>query len=160
MPAETIAPRSSKTLNSSTANPAALPGANMADEASQTLKRTGEAVNQMTGEALSCCSDTLAAALQAGTEASMLMSELSRAFLETCSATSLTFAEIMRESLACRTPADLALLQDKGMNALNGTLEASTKHYNDMFSAYSRALEPLMARAANAPERMFRAIAD
>lgn len=130
------------------------------DEASQTLKRTRDSLNRIANEAAACCSDTMSAAIESGAEASRRMQEVGGSIFTSYMGAVTTFTDLGRDTLTCRTPADAAALQKKTFEAFTATMDASSKFYDSLFNAWSQSMTPVVARAADTPERMFRAIAD
>ena len=130
------------------------------DEITQAIEWSGESFDQIARETVSCCSDTLTAAMQSGTRASHLVADLGRSYMDACTGAAATFAELAGDSMACRTPADMAALQKKSSEAANKLLEANIAMWSTLYGAWSKPFEPVVARAADAPERLFRAMAD
>jgi len=130
------------------------------DEVTQAIEQSGESLDHIARETMSCCSDTLSAAVQSGTRATQYAAELSRSYLDACAGAATTFAELAGDSLACRTPADIAALQKKSSEAAGKIFEANIALMSNLYGAWSKTFEPVVARAADAPERLFRAMAD
>ncbi len=130
------------------------------DEITQTIKRSGESLDHIARETMSCCSDTVTAAVNSGVEASQFLTEVTRSYLEACAGSAMSAMQLARESTACRTPADVLALQKKGYESVSALAEASVKLSSDFYAAWSKALQPALARVTDAPERMFRAFAD
>ncbi len=130
------------------------------NEGIATFKEASESANHIAGEYTSMCSDTFATALQSGTQVASMMTDVGRAYADAFACYTTTLAEIARESMTCRTPADVVALQKKSMDGLNTMVEASAKVYGGMFAAWSKAAEPIVARISDAPERLFRAVAE
>jgi len=130
------------------------------DEVTQTIERSSEALDHIARATVSCCNDTLTAAMQSGTRASHLMADLGRSYMDACTNAASTFAELAGDGMSCRTPADFAALQKKSSEAANRMFEANIALWSDLYGAWSRTFEPVVARAADAPERLFRAMAD
>lgn len=134
--------------------------ATVQDEVTQTIERSGESLDHIARETMSCCGDTLTAAMQSGTRASNLVAEVSRSYLDACTGVAATMAELAGDSMACRTPADVAALQKKTSEAASKMVEANIAFWSDLYGAWSKSVEPVVARVADAPERLFRALAD
>lgn len=140
-----------------TSKPIARP---IVNEATETLKRTRDSVTHVSGEYAAICSDTLAAAMETGSLTSKLLVEMNQTYMEACTGNLSAFAEISRDSLACRTPADLLALQQKAAEAVTASVNTTSKFYGGLFAVFSQAMDPLVARASHAPERLFKALAD
>ncbi len=134
--------------------------ADTSDEITETINRSGASLDHIARETLSCCTDTLAAAMNSGTEASHVLSAVSRSYMDACASSANTAMELARDSLACRTPADVLAFQKKGFEAGNAMFGASVKLCSDLYNAWSASLVPVLARVTDVPERMFRAVAD
>jgi len=132
----------------------------LVNEATETLKRTRDSVTHVSGEYAAICSDTLAAAMETGSLTSKRLVEMNQTYMEACTGTLSAFAEISRDSLACRTPADLLALQQKAAEAVTASVNTTSKFYGGLFAVFSQAMDPLVARASYAPERLFKALAD
>jgi len=132
----------------------------MQDEVTQAIEQSGESLDHLARETASCCSDTLTAAMQSGTRASQYLADIGRSYFDACTETATTFAQLAGDGLTCRTPADFAALQKKSSDATSRLLEANMALWSNMYGAWSKTVEPVMARAADAPERLFRAMAD
>jgi hypothetical protein len=140
--------------------PAKKSAADLPDEAIQTLKRTSDSVQHIAGEGLAAYTDTLATLMQTGSQTSKLIMAMNKSYMDACSAVMINMAEIARECMTCRTPADVVDLQKKAMETMTDTVTSTGKLYSDTFTAFSSAVEPLVARTSDVPERMFRALAD
>lgn len=121
--------------------------------------RKHEALDHIAQTCMSVCSDNLEAALESGSRTSHLAADMGRSYIDVCSAFAVEMSEIARESLTCRSPSDVMALQDKALDVLGTTFDASRKVYGDLFAGYNRALEPVFERAMGGPERMLQAIA-
>ena len=130
------------------------------NEGIETMKEASESATHIATEYTSMCSDTLAATLQSSTQVAHMLSDVGRTYADACACCASTMPEIARESFTCRTPGDFVNLQKKSMDGLNAVVEASAKVYGGIFAAYSKAFEPVVARMTDAPERLFRAVAD
>lgn len=130
------------------------------NEGAETLKNATDSLNRVTGECTAMCTDTMAAAMESGARTSQLMSELAKSYMEVCGASAVTMAEIGRESFTCRSPADIVALQKKAVQSFTETFAESNKVYGHIFATWSKAFEPLVARVADGPERLFSAMAD
>lgn len=135
-------------------------GGETTQEAITTVNQARDSLNQIAGGYMSVCSDTLAAAMESGSQTSRLAADMGRAYLDACGTAAANFAEIARDSLVCRSPVEAAALQKKAMDAFAGSFDATRKLYSDLFANYTRALEPLFTRTADIPERMMRAVTD
>jgi len=125
-----------------------------------TIREASESANHIAGEYAAMCSDTLAATLQSGTQVAHMLTDVGRTYADACACTASTLAEIARESVTCRSPNDVVALQKKSMDGLNAIVEATSRVYGGLFAAWSKAMEPVVARMSDAPERLFRAAAD
>jgi hypothetical protein len=134
--------------------------ADASDEMTQTINRSGEALDHIARETLSCCTDTLAAAMNSGSETSHLLSAVTRAYMDACTRSATTVMDLARDGMTCKTPADVLAVQKKGFEATHTMFEASTKLCSDLYDAWSQSLVPVLTRATDVPERMFRAVAD
>lgn len=132
----------------------------VANEATETLQRTRESVSHMSGEYVAICTDTLSAAMETGSLTSKLLVEMNQTYMEACTGNLSAFAEISRDSLACRSPADLLALQQKAAEAITASVNSTSKFYGNLFNVFSQAVDPLVTRASHAPERLFKALAD
>ena len=132
----------------------------LSNEGVDTVKEVSESANHIAGEYTSMCSDTFAAALQSSSQVAQMMSDIGRTYADACACCVSTMAEISRDSMACRNPADMVALQKKSMDGFHAMFEVSAKVYGGIFAAWSKAAEPLVARMSDAPERMFRSVAD
>jgi len=134
--------------------------ADASDEITQTINRSGESLDHIARETLSCCADTLTAAMNSGSETSHMLSAVTHAYVDACTRSATAVMDLARDGAACRTPADVLALQKKGFEATNTMFEASTKLCSDLYDAWSKSMMPVLARATDVPERMFRAVAD
>ncbi len=160
MPADTLSPRAAKAASTK-----AIPAADAAadarvDENLATLQQTGETIDHASAECRNIISDNIAAAVETGTLTSQLIAAFGKSYVEAYNTSMHTISEISRDAAACRTPADFAELQKRSMALFTGSFNANSKRCSDMFGIYTKALEPLVARAAFAPERLFKAVAD
>jgi len=130
------------------------------NEGVSTLREAGESANHIAAEYAAMCSDSLAATLQSGTQVANMLNEISRTYADACACTASTLAEIARESVTCRSPNDVVALQKKSMDGMNAIVEATFRVHGGLFAAWSKAMEPVVARLSDAPERIFRAVAD
>ena len=153
MPADTASPRTPRH-----ARPA--PEVDVANEGAETAKRVGESAGQVGAECVSMCSDTMAAALDTATRTSQVLAGIGLSCFENYSASVAEMSEIGREAVTCRSPADVVNVQKKAMESVTRNLAAGGKLYVEMFGAWSKAFQPLLARTMDAPERLFRAVAD
>jgi len=130
------------------------------DEITQTIKRSGESLDHIARETMACCNDTFSAAVKSGVETSQLLSEATRTYFEACAGSAASAMQLARDSLACRSPADMLTLQKKTYESASALAEASVKLSSDLYAAWSKAVQPTLAQATDTPERMFRAFAD
>lgn len=130
------------------------------DEVTETLRRSGESLDHITREGLRCYTDAMAAAMQSGMETSRMFADLGGSHMNAFVTSATVAADIARDSLLCRTPLDVAALQKRGFEAANAATESSIKLCQDLYGAWSKAFQPVIARVADVPERMFQAIAD
>lgn len=150
MSADNPSPRASRADRSAAAD----------NEGAETLKRAGEGAGAVGAECLTMCSDQFTAALESATRLSQFTSGIGKACFDNYSAAFADMTEIGREALTCRSPADLVNLQKKSIESASRALEAGGKLSLELFGALSQALQPLLARTLDTPERLFRAIAD
>ena len=180
MPADTIAPSrpapSQTTAPDAVAAQAAAPqkprpqsnggtrfrpdGFDRSEEGAATLTQTSDSLKRIGAACMTVGSDNMAALTEAGTLAGRLMTDMTKSYIDAISYAAVTYAGLGRDCLTCRTPADVVEFQKKALEGFTETYEASSKVYSNLFEAFSTAFEPLMARAADGPERMFRAFAD
>ncbi len=132
----------------------------IANEATETLQRTRESVSHMSGEYVAICTDTLTAAMETGSLTSKLLAKMNQSYMDACTGNLTAMAAIGRDSLACRSPADLLALQQKAAEAVTASFNSTSKFYGGLFAVFSQAMDPLMVRASHAPERLFKALAD
>ena len=176
MPADTIAP--SRPAPSQTTAPDAVAaqqklrpqsnggarfrpdGLDRSEEGAATLTQTSDSLKRIGATCMTVGSDNIAALTEAGALAGRLMTDMTRSYIDAVSYTAVTYVGLGRDCLTCRTPADVVEFQKKALEGFTETYEASSKVYSNLFEAFSTAFEPLMARAADGPERMFRAFAD
>ncbi|MGN6423215.1 MAG: hypothetical protein ACTHLA_07900 [Asticcacaulis sp.] len=124
------------------------------------LSGANESVNHITGEAMSCLSDNLNAAMESANQASRSVSEISKSYLDSFNGVMNSWNELAREGAACKTPEELIALQKKGFDPFKTFVEASFRFYGDLFSAYVSAVQPMLTRSAESPQRLLRAMAD
>ncbi|MGN6363466.1 hypothetical protein [Asticcacaulis taihuensis] len=180
MPADTIAPSrpapSQTTAPDAVAAQAAAPqkprpqsnggarprpdGLDRSEEGAATFVQASDGLKRMGAACMAVGSDNIAALTEAGALAGRLMTDMTRSYIDAVSYAAVTYAGLGRDCLTCRTPADVVEFQKKALEGFTETYEASSKVYSNLFEAFSTAFEPLMARAADGPERMFRAFAD
>ena len=129
-------------------------------EATETVKRASDSLNQIASECAAICSDDIAAAIETSSQSAKLFTELGRAYVEAITTSAETYVEIGREAMSCRTPADIVRLQKRTMESLNGSAEATAKIYSDVFETWSKAVDPFVTRITDGPQRLFRAFAD
>jgi hypothetical protein len=132
----------------------------MSNEAAETLKRTNDSLNQLASECAAICSADMAAAIETSTHGVELLTEMTRSYIDACTQAATNWAEIGRESLACRTPADFTNLQKRAVDSLNASFEVNGKLYKGLFESWSKSIDPFVARVADGPQRLFRAFAD
>ncbi len=138
-----------------------MPGdGRITDEAMATLKQGTDAFGQVANECAAIYTGDIAAAIETGTQGAKLMTELTKSYFDTCSASATTLAEVGREAMTCRTPADFLELQKRASAGLNASIEATGKLYGGLFECWSKAFDPFVARVADGPQRLFRAFAD
>lgn len=131
-----------------------------ADEGTTTLVQANDGAARIGAAFLTVGSDNLAAAIEANALCGRLITDMTKSSIDAVSNAAVTYAGLGRECLTCRTPADVIEFQKKAMEGITQTYVAATKLYSDLFESYSAAFEPLMARSADGPERVFRAFAD
>jgi hypothetical protein len=153
MPADTASHRSPRSTR-----PA--PEIEVVNEGAETAKRVGESAGLVGAECLTLCSDTLSAVVDSASRSSQVLAGIGLSCFENYSACVAEMSEIGREAVTCRSPADVVNVQKKAMESVSRSLEASGKLYLEMFGAWSKAYQPLLARTMDAPERLFRAVAD
>jgi hypothetical protein len=129
-------------------------------ETTETAKRASDSLNQIASECAAICSDDIAAAIETSSQSAKLFTELSRAYVEACTASAQTYVEIGREAMSCRTPADVVRLQKRAMEGLNESAEATARIYSGVFETWSKAMDPFVARITDGPQRLFRAFAE
>lgn len=180
MPADTIAPSrpapSQTTAPDAVAAQAAAPqkprpqpnggarprpdGLDRSEEGAATFVQASDGLKRISAACMTVGSDNIAALTEAGALAGRLMTDMTKSYIDAVSYAAVTYAGLGRDCLTCRTPADVVEFQKKALEGFTETYEASSKVYSNLFEAFSTAFEPLMARAADGPERMFRAFAD
>ena len=153
MPADSASPRNANTAPLGDTMP-------VSDEIDATLTNTRQSLNHMTGECLAINSDSLASAMASSSEVARLASEFGKSYMDVCGLAMGNFTAVSRQAMTCRTPEDLFRLQRKTFEGVGSTMEAVNKMYAGLFHAYSKALEPVISRVADGPERLFRAVAD
>jgi hypothetical protein len=159
MPADTVSPPP----QNKTVRPL-LDGAygmqNMSDESVATLNQANESLSRIGGAYMAVSSDNMAALIEAATLSGRLATDMTKSYVDAMSLAAVNYAGLGRDCLTCRTPADVVELQKKAMEGFNESCEAVNKVYSNLFETFSAAFQPLMARSADGPERMFRAFAD
>jgi hypothetical protein len=130
------------------------------DEALATLKQGSDAFSQVANECAAIYTGDIAAAIETGTQSAKLMTELTKSYFDTCAASATTIAEVSREAMTCRTPADFLELQKRATASLNASVEATGKLYAGLFEYWSKAFDPFVSRVADGPQRLFRAFAE
>ncbi len=140
--------------------PRVRPLPDSADEGTTTLAQANDGAARIGAAFLAVGSDNLAAAIEANALCGRLVTDMTKSSIDAVSNAAVTYAGLGREYLTCRTPADVIEFQKKAMEGATQTYVAATKLFSDLFESYSTAFEPLMARSADGPERMFRAFAD
>ncbi len=160
MPADTVASPAPKTAPRDHTRKSRLPFTVGTDEGMATLKQTGDSLNRVAGECMAICSDNMATAVESGTLAANLASQMGKVWMDAASCVATNMAEIGREAATCRTPADFVTVQKKAIDSMVETMTAANQMYSRIFATFGKAVDPLVARAADGPERMFRAFAD
>lgn len=153
MPADIVSTRSPR-------RPRPTPQIDTAHEGAETVQRVGESTGKIGAECLTMCSDTVAAAVDTASRTSQVLAGIGLSCFENYSASVAEMAEIGREAVTCRSPADVVNVQKRAMESVTRSLEAGSKLYVEMFGVWSTAFQPLLARTIDAPERLFRAVAD
>lgn len=134
--------------------------ANLSEEGAATFTQANDSLQRIGGAYMAISSDNMAALTEAGAQAGRLMTDMTKSYIDALSYAAVTYAGLGRDCLTCRTPADVVEFQKKAMEGFTETYEAVSKVYSNLFESFSTAFEPLMARSADGPERMFRAFAD
>jgi hypothetical protein len=158
MPADTASPRPARARASEASASDAI--SSVTNEATETLKRTHESLNQVASECAAICSDDMAAAIETSTRSIKFLTEMTQSYLDACTQSAAHWAEIGRESLACRTPADFINLQKRAIDSLNTSFEERGKLYQGLYESWSKSIDPFVARVADGPQRLFRTFAD
>jgi hypothetical protein len=135
-------------------------GRDRSEEGAATFVQASDGLKRMGAACMTVGSDNIAALTEAGALAGRLMTDMTKSYIDAVSYAAVTYAGLGRDCLTCRTPADVVEFQKKALEGFTETYEASSKVCSNLFEAFSTAFEPLMARAADGPERMFRAFAD
>ncbi|MGN6208506.1 hypothetical protein [Asticcacaulis sp.] len=135
-------------------------GLDRSEEGAATFVQASDGLKRIGAACMTVGSDNIAALTEAGALAGRLMTDMTKSYIDAVSYAAVTYAGLGRDCLTCRTPADVVEFQKKALEGFTETYEASSKVYSNLFEAFSTAFEPLMARAADGPERMFRAFAD
>ncbi|EGF90026.1 hypothetical protein ABI_44530 [Asticcacaulis biprosthecium C19] len=138
-------------------NAIALPAA---DEINETIGRASDSLNQMSGECLALYADGLAATMAASDETSRRIDDIRKSSTEACLASVGRFTALSRDTLMCRTLADALTLQQRSLENLTDSVADASRIYCGLFEAWSHAVDPIVARAALGPQRLFRAFAD
>lgn len=161
MPADTIAPSRPHASGVATEKTRYLPGdLNRPEEGSTTLSQANDSLQRIGAACLTVGSDHMAVLTETGALTGRLMTDIIKSYIDTLNYAAVTCAALGRDSLTCRTPADVVEFQKRALEGFTETYEASSKVYSHLFENVSAAFEPLMVRAADGPERLFRAFAD
>lgn len=160
MSADTISPPQAASKSNKPQPDGFNSGPEESDERTATLTQTTDGLKRAGAAYMAVGSDNMSAIVEANGLMLKLMTDLARSQTDALSHAAVTYAGLGRDCLTCRTPADVVELQKKAVDSLRSTYDAAGQVYTNLFGAFSNAMQPLIARSADGPERMFRAFAD
>jgi hypothetical protein len=126
----------------------------------ENIMRTADDMGHVAAECREICTGNASAILESGNAASHTFQKISNEIVKSNNRTFLEFAEILKESFACRTLDGILKLQNKAMHQMTDSYFNSTnKLCGLLFDSCNEALEPLSERTAVASKQIRKAMA-